>query len=89
MRHPVPAVSASWRAVYTTHMLRIVFWTVVVVLFLSFFGVSVQSLYESPTTQTNFGFVLGLVEEGWNTIWNFISGLVMGVVDFIQELLPN
>ena len=70
-------------------MLRIIFWTVVVVLFLSFFGISVQGLIENPTTQTNFDFVLDLVKEGWDTIWGLISGLVMGVVGLFESLLPN
>lgn len=70
-------------------MLRIIFWTVVAVLFLSFFGISVQSLFENETTQTNFDFVIGLVEEGWDTIWGFISGLVMGIVGIFEGLLPG
>lgn len=70
-------------------MIRIIFWTIIIVLFLSFFGISVQSLFENPTAQTNFGFVLSVAEEGWNTIWGFISGSVMFVVSFIQGLLPS
>lgn len=70
-------------------MLRIVFWTVVAVLFLSFFGISVQGLFENPTAQTNFGFVLGLVEEGWDTVWGLVSGLVTGVIDLFMSLLPG
>ena len=74
---------------YTLGMLRIIFWVVVAVLFLSFFGISVQGLIENPTTQTNFGFVLSLVEEGWNTLWGAISGAVTTVVNLILGLLPN
>lgn len=69
-------------------MIRIIFWAVIVILFLSFFGISVQSLFENPTTQTNFDFVLGLLKEGWQTIWDAISGLVTIVVTFIEDLLP-
>jgi hypothetical protein len=68
-------------------MLRIIFWVVVIILFLSFFGVSVQGLIENPTTQGNLQFVLGLVEEGWNTIWGAISGFVTSIVSFITGLL--
>ena len=70
-------------------MLRIIFWVVVAVLFLSFFGISVQGLIENPTTQTNFDFVLELVAEGWSTIWSVLSGLVTGVGDVITSLLPS
>ena len=69
-------------------MLRIIFWTVVVILFLSFFGISVQGLIENPTTQTNFDFILNLVAEGWDTIWGAISGLVLGIIDIFADLLP-
>ncbi|HEY4489160.1 MAG TPA: hypothetical protein VJA87_01625 [Candidatus Paceibacterota bacterium] len=70
-------------------MLRIIFWAVVAILFLSFFGVSVQGLIENPTTQTNFHFILDLVAEGWNTIWNAVSGLVLGVIDLIVGIIPG
>ena len=74
---------------YTDSMLRIIFWVVVAVLFLSFFGISVQGLIENPTTQTNFDFILGLVRQGWDAIWGAISGLVMGIVNMIAGLFPN
>ena len=67
-------------------MLRIIFWIVIAVLFLSFFGVSVQSLFENPTTQTNFDFVLGMVEEGWDTIWGAISGVVLAIVGIVTGI---
>jgi hypothetical protein len=70
-------------------MLRIIFWVVILVLFLSFFGISIQSLLENPTTQNNFDFILGLVGEGWDTIWGTISGLVVGVIDLIAGLIPG
>lgn len=70
-------------------MLRIIFWVVVAVLFLSFFGISVQGLIENPTTQGNFDFILGLVEQGWNTIWHVVSGFVLGVIDFILKIIPG
>lgn len=70
-------------------MLRIIFWVIVAVLFLSFFGISVQGLFENPTTQTNFDFVIGVVEEGWGTIWNVISGVVETVLSPITHLLPS
>lgn len=70
-------------------MLRIIFWVIVAVLFLSFFGVSVQGLLENPTTQSNFDFVLGLVEEGWATLWGLIAGFVMTVTEAITDILPS
>jgi hypothetical protein len=70
-------------------MLRIIFWTVVIVVLLSFFGISVQSLFENPQTQSNFGFILGYAQEGWGTIWAAIAGLATTIVTLIQGLLPS
>lgn len=46
-------------------MVRLLIWIVVGVLALSFFGVSLQALIDDPTTQDNFSYVFGLVEQGW------------------------
>lgn len=70
-------------------MLRIIFWTVVIVVFLSFFGISVQGLFENPTTQSNFEFLLGLVEEGWDTLWAAITALVESLTDAFARILPS
>lgn len=60
-------------------MLRIIFWTVILVLLLSFFGISLQGLIENPTTQSNLEFTWELVKEGWNTIVIWINDLVSTV----------
>ena len=69
-------------------MLRIIFWVIVIVLFLSFFGVSIQGLIEDPTTQHNFDFVLGIVADGWDTIWGFVSGIARTIENAIASILP-
>jgi hypothetical protein len=74
---------------YTIAMLRIIFWTVIVVVFLSFFGISIQSLFENDQTQSNFSFVFDLVEQGWDIIWGSVSGIIMPIVEFITEQLPS
>jgi hypothetical protein len=52
-------------------MLKIIFWTIVIVLFLSFFGISIQNIATSPIGQQNFGFVWQIVLE----VWNFFVGI--------------
>lgn len=69
-------------------MLRIIFWVVIIVLFLSFFGISVQGLIENPTTQTNFDFILGLLEDGWDAVWGAITGVVDIVIGLITSIIP-
>lgn len=56
-------------------MLKLIFWIVVAILALSFFGVSLQGLIESPTTQHNFSFFFGLVGEGWDHLVAWVEGL--------------
>lgn len=64
-------------------MLRIAFWTVVIVLFLSFFGVSVQSLFESPLAQNNLAYIWSLVVYGFR----FIVTVAAPVIEWIVRLL--
>lgn len=64
-------------------MIRIAFWTVIIVLFLSFFGISVQSLFESPLAQNNLSYVWNLVVSGFR----FIVTLVAPVIEWIVRLL--
>ena len=64
-------------------MLRAIILIIILLLVLSFFGVSVQHIIESPTGQANFGYVGDLLSKGWNDIvtivndlWNSITHLV-------------
>jgi len=46
-------------------MLRLAFWVFVLFLALSFFGISIQAIINSPTGQANFGYLAFLVVSGW------------------------
>jgi hypothetical protein len=46
-------------------MLNLVFWIFIFVLGLSFFGISIQAIIESPAGQSNFGYLLHLLSELW------------------------
>jgi hypothetical protein len=50
------------------YMIRLIILIVIIILVLSFFGVSLQNLFNSPATQANFGFVGGLLVSGWHVI---------------------
>ncbi|MFA7302170.1 MAG: hypothetical protein WC030_00260 [Candidatus Paceibacterota bacterium] len=52
-------------------MLRLIFWIAVLLLALSFFGISIQAIINSPTGQENFGFAYQIALQ----IWNFILGI--------------
>lgn len=56
-------------------MLRTIILIVVIVLLLSFFGISIRSIINSPTGQENFGFLWDLIKTGWSYVvdaWNWI-----------------
>ncbi len=57
-------------------MLRLIFWVVVGVLALSFFGISLQSIISSPAGQENFAYVWHLVVSLWNWLFQFFTNLI-------------
>jgi hypothetical protein len=52
-------------------MLRLIFWTVVLILALSFFGISIQAIVTSPAGQENFSYVAELLVKAWRWISGF------------------
>jgi len=49
-------------------MIRTIILILVIVLVLSFFGISIQSVVNSPAGQDNFGFLWSLIKDGWEVI---------------------
>jgi hypothetical protein len=49
-------------------MLHIIFYTILIILILSFFGVSLESIVHSPEAQTNFGYLWSLILIGWRYV---------------------
>ncbi|MBA3789057.1 hypothetical protein H0X32_01520 [Patescibacteria group bacterium] len=66
-------------------MLKIIFWTIIIVLFLSFFGISIQSLFHAPLTQANFGFVWQIVLAVWNFIVSIIQALLAPLIAIVKH----
>ena len=54
-------------------MVKIIILVVIAVLILSFFGITIQSIVESPAGQANFGYIWQLVMTGWDWFVNFIN----------------
>ncbi|OGG41002.1 hypothetical protein A2118_00390 [Candidatus Kaiserbacteria bacterium GWA2_50_9] len=52
-------------------LLRLVFWAIVLVLALSFFGISIQSIVNSPTGQANVAYITDVLTQvwQWTTYW--------------------
>lgn len=47
-------------------MLKLIFWVFVLLLALSFFGISIEKIIMSPAGQANFGYAIHWVLVGWN-----------------------
>jgi hypothetical protein len=53
------------------NMLRTILWALVFLLALSFFGISIQAIIDSPAGQANFAYLLHLLTQFWSwaTFW--------------------
>ncbi|KND50955.1 MAG: hypothetical protein AB202_00925 [Parcubacteria bacterium C7867-007] len=65
-------------------MVRLIVWVVVGLLALSFFGVSLRSLVESPTNQENISFVSQLLKQGWGSISMWVHAVIDPIMSFIR-----
>lgn len=57
-------------------MVRFIILVIILILALSYFGISIRDVATSPTGQDNFSFVMVYVKEGWEILTAFIAGLV-------------
>jgi len=60
-------------------MVRFIILIIVLILALSYFGISIRDVAQSPTGQDNFTFVWAYVKDGWEIITAFIAGIIAGV----------
>ncbi|XKT74980.1 MAG: hypothetical protein ACJKSS_02330 [Patescibacteria group bacterium UBA2103] len=58
-----------------SHIIKLIILVIAILLILSFFGISLQSIIESPAGQANIQFVWNLILVGWNWIVDFLVGL--------------
>lgn len=57
-------------------MVRFIILLLILILALSYFGISIRHVVESPTGQDNLLFVWANVKEGWHLLISFIEGLI-------------
>ena len=52
-------------------LVKLAVWIIVLVLALSFFGISIQAIVNSPAGQENFSYLLNLLSQFWDwaTFW--------------------
>lgn len=60
-------------------MIKLIIYIVIAILVLSFFGISLQGIIESPAGQANIDFVWNLILIAWNFIWD----LLLKIWDFV------
>lgn len=65
-------------------MIRVIFWAIVGLLALSFFGISIQSIIDSPAGQANFTYVFGLLTD----LWNWLLANLHTTVEQLRVFLP-
>lgn len=56
-------------------MFQLVFWVFVLFLALSFLGISVKGIIESPAGQENLAYLLYLVVTGWHWLIQYLTQL--------------
>lgn len=65
-------------------MVRLIIWIVVGLLALSFFGVSLRSLIDSPTNQENVSFLSQLLHQGWATFTAWLHAVIAPIMSIIH-----
>jgi len=65
-------------------MAHLIIWVVVGLLALSFFGVSLRSLIESPTNQENVSFLSQLLHQGWVTVSAWLHAVIAPIMNIIH-----
>ncbi|MBI3572078.1 hypothetical protein HY091_00895 [Candidatus Kaiserbacteria bacterium] len=60
---------------WTDLMLKLIFLIIVGVLALSFFGISLEAIVNSPAGQSNFAYLSHLLTIGWKALVLFIQSL--------------
>jgi len=63
-------------------MVRLIIIVAILILALSFFGISIRAIVESPTGHDNFTFLWELIRTGWNIILGWVH-LVTGAIQTV------
>jgi hypothetical protein len=66
-------------------MVRLIIWIIVGLLALSFFGISLEALYNSQTNQENISFLTKLFMQGWNAM----ADLLNPFLEWLKSLIPG
>lgn len=60
-------------------MVRFIILVIILILALSYFGISIREIAESPTGEDNLSFVWARVMEGWDLLVVFLSNAIENI----------
>ena len=60
-------------------MVRFIILVIILILALSYFGISIRDIAQSPTGEDNFTFVWNYIKEGWEILTVFLAGVIEAV----------
>ena len=66
-------------------MIRFLIILAILILALSFFGISIRSIVQSPTGHDNFAFMWQLIRTGWH----ILVGWIEEIIATFQAVLPG
>ncbi len=62
-------------------MARFIILVIILILALSYFGISIRDIAQSPAGEDNFTFVWAYVKDGWEIITTFVASLIKALTD--------
>ncbi|MCR4333805.1 MAG: hypothetical protein NUV60_02220 [Patescibacteria group bacterium] len=54
-------------------LLRLAFWTIILFFALSFFGISIQAIINSPAGQANLSYMINLFSQFWQWMASWLN----------------
>ena len=61
-------------------MARLITTLIILVLILSFFGISIRGIVESPTGKDNLTFIFQIVHTGWIILQNYVVAIYHNIL---------
>ena len=65
-------------------MIRFILLGIVLIIALSYFGISIRHIVESPTGQDNFTFVWAFIKDGWSIIVGWLAQFLAAIKNVIS-----
>ncbi len=65
-------------------MIRFIIILAILVLALSYFGISIRHIVESPSGQDNFGYLTMIISDGWDILVAWITGFAEHVQQVVS-----